>query len=152
MMELMKQGKEVSLEQLQEIYGQPTVESTTGSMDNLKYVSIADDKVTVVDAFVDTETGIVKDLKVDNRTHQLYDEFPLKVDDLYTIAKENDQILSTMNKQVGQPTIVQYVPETGQIRYVWTSFVDKDIQNIEVFENVLDGTFELLYYEPEANK
>lgn len=147
--EHIKAGSEISLTQLTEIYGQPTVETTEGSFETRKYLSIADDKVTIVEILVDSATQSIKDIKIDNRTNLLNQEFPFKVDDLYKIAEKNDQILPSMNKMIGQPTIMEYMPETKQIRYVWTSFVDKAIQNIEVFENLSDGSFELLYYEPE---
>ena len=147
--EHIKAGSEISLTQLTEIYGQPTVETTEGSFETRKYLSIADDKVTIVEILVDSATQSIKDIKIDNRTDLLNQAFPFKVDDLYKIVEKNDQILPSMNKMIGQPTIMEYMPETKQIRYVWTSFVDKAIQNIEVFENLSDGSFELLYYEPE---
>ncbi len=148
MMASIKEGQEVNRETVQSWLGQPTVESEAGSSTTQKYLAIADDKVLYIQVISETESGKIQEIKTDNRTARLFDVFPLKVDDLYNLAEDNAQIYNNISKKLGDPTIVEFKPDTQQIRYVWTSFEDKAMKNIEVVEDLNSKQFDLLYYEP----
>ena len=134
----------VSLNQVQEWFGRPTVEE-----DGIyKYVAESSDKVIVANVEFGTESQEVTSIKIDQRTPELFEEFGLTVDDLFPIYENKESMVDQLQEKIGEFTIFEYVPSESSLRYLWTSFEDKDIQNIEVTKDLANDESELLYYEP----
>ena len=148
MLEEVKNASDLKAEEVQSWLGNPTNEVSEGTSITQKYIAIAGDKVLYINVLSNKDDGLVKEIKVDNRTERLFQAFPISIDDLFTIAEDNGQIINSLNRQLGDPTIVEFIPDSKQMRYVWTSFEDKAIKNIEVIEDLDTNEVELLYYEP----
>lgn len=146
--ESLKQAAEVkesvSLEDIQEWFGEATVQED-GSY---KYVAESADKVIVAYVEFETESQEVISIKIDQRTPQLFEKFGLTVDDLYPIYEKKETMVDQLFEKLGEVTIFEYMPQDLSLRYLWTSFEDEEIQNIEVTKDLDTGDAELLYYEP----
>lgn len=148
LIDALKDQPNLTVEELQTWFGRPTDEQVAGSSLSQKYIAIADDKVLYINVLSNNETGEIKQVKVDNRTNRLFEVFPLVIDDLFTIAENNAEIINQLNSKLGEPTVVEYLPESNQVRFVWTSFEDKAMKNIEAIQDLATKEIELLYYEP----
>ena len=148
MMEQIKAGQELNRDSVQSLLGQPTVESEAGSSTTQKYLAIADDKVLFVQVISESASGKIQEIKTDNRTARLFDAFPVTVNGLYTLVEDNPQIYNKVSEKLGEPTIIEFKPEAQQIRYVWTSFEDKAMKNIEVVQDLDTQRYDLIYYKP----
>lgn len=139
-----EEGQAMSLDQVTEWFGPATVEEEG----QYKYVATSQEKVLLVLVSFDAATQEVTSVKVDQRTPKLFEKFGITVDDLFAISENKDTIVDQLKEKVGDVTIFEYLPQETSLRYLWTSFEDEAIQNIEVTKDLNANETELLYYEP----
>lgn len=139
-----EEGQAISLDQVTEWFGPATVEEEG----QYKYVATSQEKVLLILVSFDAATQEVTSVKVDQRTPKLFEKFGITVDDLFAISENKDTIVDQLKEKVGDVTIFEYLPQETSLRYLWTSFEDEAIQNIEVTKDLNANETELLYYEP----
>lgn len=135
--------------QLTELLGEPSRLLEAGTYNFYYYYAIEEERVTLLELEVDTETEQVSTMRFENRTPKLDEAFPITIDELFDVAREELSI-SNLESHLEKADLVEHL-FTGsyQIRYVWTSFEDPEMRSIEAFEDGSTNEVELYYYDQE---